>query len=163
MWSENILKVKPPTMKMFTNDCNLTVHRPSLANRVDNAIDEALLLRMINTDTPAGLKVKNPNPGNLYCLPKIHKSPGDLRPPRWPICNSRNTPMEKISQWVDEQLQPLVKDLPSYVKDDNDFLRKIRDRCLRNRVVIFVMHKLTSNNLGNYLGNPYVKYLSTTK
>ena len=30
-----------------------------------------------------------------------------------------------LSRWVDIQLQPLVKNLPSYLKDDNHFLRKI--------------------------------------
>ena len=100
---------------------------PSITKKVNNAINEAALLNVIDTDTAEGLKVRNPNPGNLYCLPKIHKTPGDKRPPPRPICNSRNAPTEKISQWVDEQLQPLVKELPSYVKDDNDLLRKIKN------------------------------------
>ena len=30
-----------------------------------------------------------------------------------------------LSKCIDIQLQPLVKKLPSYLKDDNDFLRKI--------------------------------------
>ena len=30
-----------------------------------------------------------------------------------------------LSRWVDIQLQPLVTNLPSYLKDDNHFLRKI--------------------------------------
>ena len=30
-----------------------------------------------------------------------------------------------LLKWIDIQLQPLVKKLPSYLKDDNDFLRKI--------------------------------------
>ena len=84
-------------------------------------------MNVIDSDTADGLQVKNPKSGNLYCLPKIHKKPGDKKPPPRPICNSRNTPTEKISQWVDEQLQPIVKELPSYVKDDNDFLRKIEE------------------------------------
>ena len=97
----------------------------SMSRRVENAIDEALLTKVIDNDTAEGLKITNPKPGNLYLLPKIHKKPGSRKPPPRPICNSRNTPTEKISEWVDEQLQPIVKELPSYVKDDNDFLRKI--------------------------------------
>ena len=30
-----------------------------------------------------------------------------------------------LSKWIDIQLQPLVKKVPSYLKDDNDFLHKI--------------------------------------
>ena len=97
----------------------------SISRRVNSAIDEAMLANVIDKDTADGLKVTNPKAGNLYCLPKIHKRPGSKKPPPRPICNSRDTPTEKISQWVDEQLQPLVKELPSYIKDDNDFLRKI--------------------------------------
>ena len=99
----------------------------SMSTRVNRAIDEALLLNVIDGDTAEGLKVTNPKPGNLYLLPKIHKKPGSKTPPPRPICNSRNTPTEKISEWVDDQLQPLVKELPSYVKDDNDFLQKINE------------------------------------
>ena len=32
-----------------------------------------------------------------------------------------------LSKWVDIQLQPLVKKLPSYLQDDNHFLKKIND------------------------------------
>ena len=84
-----------------------------------------MLLNVIDNDTACGLKVSNPKAGNLYCLPKIHKHPGSKTPPPRPICNSRLTPTEKISEWVDDQLQPLVKELPSFIQDDNDFLRKI--------------------------------------
>ena len=56
---------------------------------------------------------------------KIHKCPGSRKPPLRPIRNSKQNPTEKISEWVDDQLQPLVKELPSYIQDDNDFLRKI--------------------------------------
>ena len=99
----------------------------SISRRVNSAIDEAMMLQVINKDTADGLKVSNPKPGNLYLLPKIHKAPGSKNPPPRPICNSRDTPTEKISEWVDDQLQPLVKELPSYVKDDNDFLNKIEE------------------------------------
>ena len=96
-----------------------------ISKRVSNAVDEAMLLNVIDSDTAGGLKINNPKPGNLYCLPKIHKCPGSKTPPPRPICNSKQTPTEKISEWVDDQLQPLVKELPSYIQDDNDFLRKI--------------------------------------
>ena len=46
-------------------------------------------------------------------------------PPGRPICNTINTPTMNLSKWVDIQLQPLVKKLPSYIKDSSHFLRKI--------------------------------------
>ena len=95
--------------------------------QVNHAIDEAYLLNVIDSDTMQGLKIKNPNPANLYMLPKIHKDPDSRKPPPRPICNSKNTPTEKISQWVDEQLEPMVKELPSFIQDDSDFLRKLEE------------------------------------
>ena len=41
--------------------------------------------------------------------------------------NTINTPTMNLSKWVDLQLQPFVKKLKSYLKDDNDFMRKIND------------------------------------
>ena len=35
--------------------------------------------------------------------------------------------MMNLSKWVDLQLQPFIKKLKSYLKDDNDLLRKIND------------------------------------
>ena len=78
---------------------------------------------MINDDTANFLVVANARPANIYFLPKIHKP--QRPPPARPICNTINSPTANISKWVDDQFQPLVKKLPSHLKDDNDFLRKL--------------------------------------
>ena len=98
-----------------------------ITEKINNAIDEAMENGVIDANTKDGLKVNNPKAGNLYCLPKIHKDPNSKRPPPRPICNSKGTPTEIISQRIDEQLQPLVKKLPSYIQDSSDFLRKIEE------------------------------------
>ena len=107
--------------QQLSSDCT-----DDIAKVVNHAIDETYLSGVIDEDTATYLKVKNPKAGNLYFLPKIHKKPGDRNPPGRPICNSKGTPTENISQWVDDQLAPLVRELPSYLQDDNDFLRKIK-------------------------------------
>ena len=38
-----------------------------------------------------------------------------------------NTPTEKISEFVDHQLSPLVPSIKLYTKDTNDFLRKLSE------------------------------------
>ena len=54
-------------------------------------------------------------------LPKIHKINNPGRPIVCPIgYHSTN-----ISKFVDYHLQPIVKNIPSYVQDSNDFLNKI--------------------------------------
>lgn len=53
-------------------------------------------------------------------LPKIHKAGNPGRP----IVSANGHPTEKISEFVDLHLQPHVQDLPSYLQDTTDFLRK---------------------------------------
>ena len=92
---------------------------------VSKAIEKAAANKVIDDELAELLIVDSPKPGNIYFLPKIHK---DTRPPPGrSICNKINSPTMNLSKWVDMQLQPLVKKLPSCLKDDNDFLRKINE------------------------------------
>ena len=54
-------------------------------------------------------------------LPKVHKEANSGRP----MVSSINYHATKISKYIDNQLQPHVKELMSYVKDSTDFIRKI--------------------------------------
>ena len=60
--------------------------------------------------------------GRSYLLPKIHKK----NCPGRPVISGCNTPTEKISAFVDSQLKPLVSQIPSFVKDTNPFLNKLK-------------------------------------
>ena len=91
--------------------------------RVKEAVQEAHSKEVINTDTANYLKMENAQPGNIYFLPKIHKP--QRPPPARPICNTIKSATTNISKWIDDQLQPLVENLPSHLKDDNDFLCKL--------------------------------------
>lgn len=61
--------------------------------------------------------------GRFYLLPKLHKKGCPGRP----VISGCNTPTEKISAFVDHHLKPLVTSVPLYIKDTNDFLRKLID------------------------------------
>ena len=67
----------------------------------------------------------NPNPraGRFYILPKIHKQGNPGRP----IISSNGHPTERISEFVDYQLKPLVQTLPSYIKDTTHFLLQLQN------------------------------------
>ena len=60
-------------------------------------------------------------PGRLYLLPKLHK-PGC---PGRPLISGCSTPTERISELVDSNSTPMVPRINSYIKDRNDFLRKL--------------------------------------
>ncbi|XP_044165755.1 uncharacterized protein LOC122949770 [Acropora millepora] len=60
--------------------------------------------------------------GRFYLLPKIHKK----NCPGRSVISGCNTPTEKISAFLDSQLKPLVSQIPSFVKDNNHFLNKLK-------------------------------------
>ena len=76
--------------------------------------DSTLQYLLINSDARVG---------HFYLLPKIHKT----NCPGRPVISGCNTPTEKISAFVDHQLKPLVPQIFSYVKDTNDFQKKLKD------------------------------------
>ena len=60
-------------------------------------------------------------PGRFYILLKIHKTENPGRP----IGSSNSHPTERISQFVDRHINPLVSTLDSHIKDTTDFLNKL--------------------------------------
>ena len=57
----------------------------------------------------------------LYMLKKLHKNPMGLRP----IVSSCESPTENISQYVDFWLQPLMKAIPSFLKDTSELINEL--------------------------------------
>jgi hypothetical protein len=57
----------------------------------------------------------------FYILPKLHKEgiPGR------PIISGCNSPTEKLSQYLDFYLKPIVHNIPSYIKDTTHFLQVV--------------------------------------
>ena len=65
---------------------------------------------------------KATNLGKFYLLPKIYKGLDNV--PSHPIISNCETPTEKVSEFFDHQLQPIMKQRNSYIKDTGDFLEK---------------------------------------
>ena len=64
------------------------------------------------------------NLGKLYFLPKIHKQLSNM--PGRPVISNCGTPTEKLFEFLDTHLQPIMKKGLSYIKDLGDFINKIR-------------------------------------
>ena len=90
---------------------------------VQNVIESLQKKHLLEKKTAEYLKIHNPRTPLLYLLPKIHKENNPGRP----VVSSINCHTSKISEFVDYHLQPIVKSLPSYVKDTSDFLKKLRN------------------------------------
>ena len=89
--------------------------------------DSTLDYLLINSDARAG---------KFYLLPKIHKKGCPGRP----VMSGCNTPTEKLSEFVNAQLKPLVPRIASYVQDSNDMLRKLKDmeRLPENAILVTI-------------------------
>ena len=68
---------------------------------------------------------KDPKLGRFYLLPKIHKRLYSV--PGRPVISNSSFFTENISAFLDFHFQPLAKEVKSYIKDTNDFLRKLSD------------------------------------
>ena len=77
---------------------------------------------MIRDRVAEGLITQNPRTPHFYTKPQIHKEgiPGR------PVISSVNCQSSKISEYADYHLQPIVRKIPSYIKDTSEFLRKLQ-------------------------------------
>ena len=100
---------------------NLTAHHSDL---IKKAINEMVLTKEISSKTADYLFTENPRTSKYYLLPKIHKN--KLPPPGQPIVSANECPSERISQFVDNFIQPLVMTLQSYLRDSSHLLNIIR-------------------------------------
>jgi len=93
----------------------------------DGYIDEKTQQYLIQT---------NVKPGRFYILPKIHKT-GNLGRP---IASSNDPPTERISQFVDFHINPLVASLDSHIKGTTDFLNELANRAtLPNNAILVTL------------------------
>ena len=73
-------------------------------------------------DTATNLIINTPRTSCIY-LPKIHKPNNPGRP----IVSACSCPTELISSYLDRIMTPIIKSLPSYIKDSAHALQIFRD------------------------------------
>ena len=91
--------------------------------RIKHYLDNMLENDHIDEACYEYLNIPDPKPGRFYLLPKIHKKgiPGR------PICGSNNHPTERISEFVDHHIRKYVNELPSYIRDTQHFIKRLRE------------------------------------
>ena len=87
---------------------------------VQQQVDHMLNSKEIDRKCADFLVIENPRTANFYLLPKIHK--GKIPPLGRPIVSANDCLTERISQFVDHFIQPLVPLQKSYVRDTGHFL-----------------------------------------
>ena len=97
---------------------------PSLVNLVKYHLSNVKARGDISSETLDYFMVNNPKLGRFYLLLKIHKRLNAI--PGRPVISNCGYFTENISSFLDYHLQPLTKSVKSFIKDTNDFLRKLR-------------------------------------
>ena len=102
-----------------------------------------------------GLKTENPKTPHFYLKPQVHKEGNPGRP----LISSSNSHTSKISEYVDYHLQPILKDIPSYVQDTTNFVRKINqiDSVPNNSYLVSLEVKWLYTNIPSAEGIKSVK------
>ena len=116
---------------------------PALTNKLKLVINE---LQPTLQNEVLKLIMSHPHPATFYTIPKVHMLPSlvvstcpssytdnfiieaqrfNINPPGRPIVSGIGTLTEYVSAFVDRELQPLLANIPSYIKDATDFLNKL--------------------------------------
>ena len=111
--------------------------------------------QLINDSSANGLKNPSSRTPQFYISPKSHKEGNSGRP----VVSSENSHTANISKYVDYHLKPIVKQIPSYVKDNNNFINKINPvkSVPKNSYIITMDEKSLYTNIPNAQGISAVK------
>ena len=97
---------------------------PELKNKILTKLHGLYIAGMLDKEmTEFCTPPKQHRTSVLYFLKKIHKNPMGIRP----IVSSINSITENISQFVDIWLQPIMRNLPSFIKDTTEFINLIEN------------------------------------
>ena len=101
-----------------------------------------------------GLSTSNLRTPKFYLSPKIHKPYNPGRP----VISSVDCHTSNISRYVDYHLQPIVKNIPSYMKDTNDFIKKTKDlKVPKDAILVSLNVKALYTSIPNLEGIAAVK------
>ena len=79
----------------------------------------------LDSTTLKFLKVEEAKLGRFYLQPKIHKRMDSV--PGRPVISNSGYFTENISSFLDHHLQPLTKNVKSYIQDTKQFLNKLEE------------------------------------
>ena len=110
---------------------------------------------MMKEKVAEGLKTENPRIPKFYLRTKAHKR-GNCG---YPVVNSVNCHNSNISKCVDYHLQPIVKEIPLYVKGTKDFIQKLNqiEEVPESSLLVTLDVKSSYNNIPNNEGIKAVK------
>ena len=103
-------------------------------NLIIEQVNKMLMSKEISQKTADYLILETPRTPNFCLLPKIHKD--KIPPPGRPIVSANGCPSERISQFVDHFIQPLVQKLLSYLRGSTHLINILRDLRLPKNAIL---------------------------
>uniref|UniRef100_A0A8C5P9M3 Reverse transcriptase domain-containing protein n=1 Tax=Leptobrachium leishanense TaxID=445787 RepID=A0A8C5P9M3_9ANUR len=97
-------------------------------------LQEGIDKNILNEQEYKYLMMKYAKTPHIYILPKIHKHP--TNPPGRPIVAGIDSITSHLSEYVDLFLQPIVREIPSHLKDTLDMLKLINNLKLENNDIL---------------------------
>ena len=91
---------------------------------------------------------KATNLGKFYLLAKIHKRLNNV--PERPVISNCGAPTEKALEFFDYHLKRVMQNGASYIKDTNDFMKKVQNIDIPNDVLL-----VTADVIGLYPSIPH--------
>ena len=118
--------------------------------KVNRTINELKSSHLLNEKIAHDLLSSEAKTPQFKMLPKVYKEGNPGRP----VVSSIDCHTTKISKYIDNQLQPHVKELKSYVKDSTDFMRKINsmEKILDNSILVTMDVRSLYTNIPNKEG-----------
>ena len=125
---------------------------PTEINRikVNRTINEIKSSHLLNEKIANDLLSSEEKTPQFKMLPKVYKEGNPGRP----VVSSIDCHTTKISKYIDNQLQPHVKELKSFVKDSTDFIRKINsmEKIPDNSILVTMDVRSLYTNISNREG-----------
>ena len=94
-----------------------------LISTIHEAIEKICKRSDFDADTIKCFMVKDPKSARFYLLQKIHKRLHDV--PGRPVISNCGYYTENTSSFLDFHVQPLARKVKFYIKDTNDFFKKL--------------------------------------
>uniref|UniRef100_A0A8C5WHF8 Reverse transcriptase domain-containing protein n=1 Tax=Leptobrachium leishanense TaxID=445787 RepID=A0A8C5WHF8_9ANUR len=94
-----------------------------IKKKFDKYIQKGENNEFLNEKETDYLTVKYPKIPVFYHLPKVHKNLN--KPPGRPIVSGIDSISSKVAEYLDHLLQPIVRKIPSYLKDTGDIIRSL--------------------------------------
>lgn len=136
------------------------------AKEITKIVENMKARSVIDDNTYKFLKYteNDPKPGRLYLLPKVHKIPlevieehsenpesrSEIQIPGRPIISQSGAATERIAEYVDYFLLPVVQRQQLYVKDTKHFIKKIEERQIPQNAIL-VSYDVSSMYTNMYL------------